>query len=136
MLNLAVAQIEGALNSGDESVNTLADSFTSMAGEVETISAAATELEQSNEQSTISQSCQVVSEQMRATIVAFQFYDKLTQRLTHLSHSLEALASLVETPENLYNPYAWRGLQEKIKSKYTVESDKAMFEAILNGQSV
>ena len=136
MLTLAVAQIEGALKSGDESVNTLADSFTSMVGEVETIAAAAKQLEENKEKSTISQSCQAVSEQMRATIVAFQFYDKLTQRLTHLSNSMEALANLVATPESLYNPYAWRGLQERIKSQYTVESDKAMFEAILNGKSV
>lgn len=32
--------------------------------------------------------------------------------------------------------YAWGDLQEQIKSKYTVESDKAMFDAILPGHSV
>ena len=73
---------------------------------------------------------------MRATIIAFQFYDQLTQRLTHLSNSLGALATLLAHPSQIYNPYSWCGLQEKIKSKYTVESDKAMFDAILNGHSV
>ncbi len=136
MLNLAVAQIEGALKSGDESVNTLTDAFTSMASEIETIATTAKQLQESNKKSTISQSCQAVSKQMQTTIIAFQFYDKLSQRLTHLSCSMEALANLVATPESLYNPDAWHGLQEKIKSKYTVESDKAMFDAILHGKSV
>ena len=136
MLNLAVAQIEGALKSGDDSVNSLADSFTSMVEHVETIATANQQVPDSEEKSTIGHHCQSVSTQMRATIVAFQFYDKLTQRLTHLSGSLESLAALVSQPENLYNPYSWRGLQEKIKSSYTLEADKAMFNAILAGKTV
>jgi hypothetical protein len=136
MLNAAVAQLENALRSGDESVNTLANSFTSMVGNVEVVHAAATQLPESNETNVINEHCQAVSEKMRAAIVAFQFYDKLTQRLTHLSNSLGDLAQLVADPVKLYNPYAWHGLQEKIKSKYTVESDRAMFDAILRGHSV
>ena len=34
MLNLAVAQIAGTLTEGDDSVRTLVDSFTSMAGSI------------------------------------------------------------------------------------------------------
>lgn len=136
MLNLAVAQIATSLKNGDESVNTLANSFTSMVGNVETISVATENLPESNEKTTISENCAAVSNQMHATIIAFQFYDQLSQRLTHLSDSLGALANLLSKPDHIYNPYSWRGLQEKIKSKYTVESDKAMFDAILKGHSV
>jgi hypothetical protein len=31
---------------------------------------------------------------------------------------------------------AWRGMQEKIKSKYTIESERLMFEALFKGASV
>ena len=136
MLNVAVAQIETSLLNGDESVNTLANSFTSMVANAEMIGMAAENLPDNAEKETIVNNCNQVAEKMRAAIMAFQFYDKLTQRLTHLSSSLAVLGELVQKPEQLYNPYAWRGMQEKIKSKYTVESDKAMFEAILNGRSV
>lgn len=136
MLNLAVAQIAKSLKSGDESVNSLANSFTSMVGNVEVISAAANNLVESPEKQTISEKCVDVSSQMHSTIIAFQFYDQLTQRLTHLSNSLDELGKLLATPNQLYSPYAWGGLQEKIKSKYTVESDKAMFDAILAGHTV
>ena len=48
LLNVAIAQIENALRSGDESVTVLADSFTSMMGNIEEISAAAENLPESN----------------------------------------------------------------------------------------
>lgn len=136
MLNVAIAQIETALRSGDESVTTLANSFTSMVSNTEIIAAAARNLPESPEASTILDNCKSVSGKMHAAIVAFQFYDKLSQRLTHLTNSLGDLNELVSQPDQLYSPGAWRGLQEKIKSKYTVEADKAMFEAILAGKSV
>ena len=136
MLNLAVAQIELSLRNGNDSVTCLGDSFTAMAGDVEMIRAAADALPDCVSTDTISERCSRVSEQMQDAIIAFQFYDKMTQRLSHLSNSMAALATLVNTPTELYNPYAWRSLQDKIKSTYTVPSDIAMFEAILTGCSV
>jgi hypothetical protein len=73
---------------------------------------------------------------MNGAIVALQFYDKLSQRLTHISHALASMAELINNPERLTSPYEWHGLQEMIKSKYTNEPDRAMFDAILNGSSV
>ena len=135
-LNVAIAQVENALRSGDESVTVLAESFTSMMGNIEEIAAAAENLPESNEATTIHNNYRAVSQKMHAAIIAFQFYDKLSQRLTHLAHSLDALVELVSTPDQLYNPYSWRGLQQRIKAKYTMETDKAMFEAILAGHTV
>ena len=77
-----------------------------------------------------------MTNEMQQAIIAFQFYDKLCQRLMHVSKSLGVLASLVSDPAKLYNPYEWKGLQEKIKSKYTVEAERIMFEFILQGRSV
>lgn len=136
MLNLAVAQIEHALKEGDESVNTLTSSFTSMIGHAQAIQSAADNLEEGNEKNTVLENCSAISSKMRAAVIAFQFYDKLTQRVTHVSDSLASLADLVSHPSQLYNPYEWKGLQEKIKSKYTIEEDRKMFEAILKGASV
>ena len=136
MLNLAVAQISGTLHEGDESVNHLASTFTSMVGNVETANIAAENLPDSTEKETIRSNCQAVAKEMQNAIIAFQFYDKLTQRLGHVADSLHVLSNLVSSPEQLYNPYAWRGLQEKIKSNYTVEGERAMFDIILSGRGV
>lgn len=135
MLTLSIAQIELSLRSGDESVLTLTNSFTQMAKSVEHIQATASNLDASENQASIISECNQVSAQMQHVIVAFQFYDKLTQRLSHLSRALANVSTLVKTPEQLYNPTAWSDLQQDIKTSYTVEADTVMFDAILNGSS-
>lgn len=136
MLNLAVAQIETAMRDGEESINTLTGSFTSMIGHTQVIRSTAEQIGQGQDHDTIMEHCDEVSARIQQAIIAFQFYDKLSQRVTHVSNSLAALADLVSHPSHLYNPHEWRGLQESIKAKYTIESDRKMFEAILSGATV
>jgi hypothetical protein len=69
-------------------------------------------------------------------IIAFQFYDKLVQRLAHVSHSLGSLSELVSDQRRIFSPYEWVGLQEKIRSRYSTVDEVAMFEAVLNGMPV
>ncbi len=135
MLNAAVAQISRTMQDGDDSVGTLTDSFTSMAGNAGIIAEAGAQLADGPAKAAIVDNCRSISAQMQGAIVAFQFYDKLTQRLGHVSHSLAALADLVSDPGRLYSPYEWHGLQQKIRAKYTSEGDKAMFDAIVRGAS-
>lgn len=136
MLNLAIAQISGAMKDGDDSVNVLTNSFTSMMTSVQDIGQLAERLPEGDEQREIGQNCAAVIGQMQGAIMAFQFYDKLSQRLNHLTNGLASFSELVGSPELINNPDAWDTLQEDIKSKYTLEADKAMFDAILQGKSV
>ncbi len=136
MLKLAIAQIERTMLEGDESINALTHSFTEMVNNTQVIAAAAEKLPDSEEKTAILTNYQAIADKIQVAIVAFQFYDKLAQRLAHVSHSLGELSEVVATPERLYNPFEWTSLQEKIKSKYTIEADRAMFEAILNGSTV
>ena len=137
MLNLAVAQISNAMQDGDESVKTLTDSFTAMMDNIAAIQSTAETLPAASRQrDDISRHCGAISSQMQTAIIAFQFYDKLNQRLGHLTDSLASLGDLVASPEQLYNPQAWKALQTGIKSRYTLEADKTMFDAILNGASI
>jgi hypothetical protein len=123
---------------GDDSVNTLSNSFTTMVGSVEVIALAAGALpeETSHLRGEILTHCGKVSSLMHATIVAFQFYDKLSQRLSHVSHSLESLAGLVCDQQRLYSPYEWHALQQKIRSRYSMQEEQEMFDALLEGVSV
>ena len=136
MLNLAMAQLGSAMSDGDDSINTLTESFTSMMDNMAHIHAASEQLPDGAVRATLVDNCAAASERIQAVIVAFQFYDKLSQRLSHLTDSLAALAELVATPSQLHDPAAWRDLQDRIKSKYTVEVDRAMFDAILQGKTV
>jgi hypothetical protein len=136
MLNVAVSHIERTMRDGDDSINTLVESFTSLVGKTQIIHKATENLPETEETSTILGNCRDISSKMNGAIVTLQFYDKLSQRLSHISHALESMAELINNSERLYNPYEWHVLQQMIKSKYTNEPDRAMFDAILNGASV
>jgi uncharacterized coiled-coil protein SlyX len=135
MLNLAVAQTEMSMKEGDESVDALTDAFTTMVARVQVIEKMA-KSEDGIDAKQIVEQCEAVTGEMQHVIQAFQFYDKLTQRLSHVSHSLEALGSLVSNSEKLYNPIEWSLLQEKIISKYSMPAEHHMFELVMQGKSV
>lgn len=140
MLFLATAQIEIALRESDDSVLRLTDAFTTMIGYENVIKMAVEDLPDLEEtnviRETISHNAVKVTETMQGAIVAFQFYDKLTQRLAHVTHSVEALSELVADTSKIYNPYEWKALQEKIKSKYSMREEVEMFQAVMSGADV
>ena len=140
MLALSVSQIEMSMRDSDGSVEVLSNSFTSMAGQVKMIERIAAGLPESDEtadaKAAIIENCASVGDMMRSAIVAFQFYDKLTQRLNHVTSSLGSLADLISDVRRLYNPYEWLGMQEKIRSRYTMEEERMMFEAIMQGKTI
>lgn len=139
MLNLSVAQIDMAMRQSDDSISALTNSFTSMVAYVNMIQQAAatiTDEKYADALKMINDNCNKVAADMGHSIVAFQFYDKLTQRLDHVNHSLNALCELVSDGGRLYNPVEWVGLQQKIRSRYTMKEEQEMFDILLAGASV
>ncbi|TCJ15986.1 hypothetical protein EZJ19_05880 [Parasulfuritortus cantonensis] len=131
MLNLAVAQLEMAMRDSGGSVEVLTNTFTDMYGNLMGLVEATGGLPDSPIKQSVQELGVSVSGQMQQAIVAFQFYDRLSQRLTHVSHSLENLGSIVGDSARLYNPHAWRELQDQIRSRYTMEDEREMFDTLL-----
>jgi len=140
MLNLSVAQIEMAMREGDDSIQTLTESFTMMIDHVNNISNCVTDTHDSNCDShvtdTVKHECQMIGGKIHDSIMAFQFYDKLSQRLQHVNQTLAALADLVDDQQRLYSPFEWRRLQEMIRSGYSMKEEQEMFDAVLHGATV
>lgn len=141
MLNLATARIEFCMRDGDDSVETLTDSFTTIAGNVAKLRGAMDSVLEGQEvdeaiKNDIQTTGEEVSKKMQSIIIAFQFYDKLVQRLTHISKSMAALGALVGDPTRLYSPHEWKGLQEKIRSTYTMSDEKKLMDALIGGATV
>jgi len=139
MLSLSVAQIEMAMNESDDSIGALTTSFTTMVEQTQKISAAAgTVSVEGNEEpvAEIQGQCAELANSVNHSIVAFQFYDKLTQRLDHVNHSLNALAELVSDQTRLYNPNEWMDLQGAIRGRYSMVEEQEMFDALLSGATV
>ena len=140
MLNLAVAQIAMAMHEGEDSVESLTKSFTDMVSNVEEISGIARGSSggalSDDQRSSILGHCASVQGGIQQSIVAFQFYDRLSQRIDHVKFALESLTSLVGDQMRLYNPAEWQGLQQGIRNKYTMAEEQDMFEALIQGASI
>ena len=138
MLNLAVAQISVAMAEGEDSVQALTGSFTGMVERVQQIAAEAARLppEQAGIADAIASQCEGVERSMQQGIVAFQFYDRLSQRIDHVQHALAQLGALIADNGRLCNPAEWRHLQQTIRGRYTMQEEQAMFDALLAGASV
>ncbi len=140
MLELAAGQVEAAMKDSNASVDVLTDTFTSLADTMQLIEAAIDTLPDTIGnglvKAEIQNNTQLVSAKVRQAIVAFQFYDKLVQRLDHVCHSLGNLSGLVSDGRRLYNPQEWKALQEAILDKYTMTEERAMFTSVLAGATV
>lgn len=113
VLRVAASQLLVSLREADDSVQQLGDAFTEMA--------------QATSQAAISQPLQ------QAT-TALQFYDTLTQRIEHVAQSLQWMESLLADSQQLNSGEAWQQLQQQIRSRYTMEHERALFDAILAGE--
>lgn len=140
MLELAAGQVEAAMKDSNSSVEVLTDTFTSLADTLQHIDAAVGTLPDTvgngQVKAEILADTQLVAQKVHQAIVAFQFYDKLVQRLDHVCTSLAGLSHLVTDRSRLYSPFEWKALQEEILAKYTMVEERAMFEAVLNGATV
>lgn len=140
MLELAAGQIEHAMKDSNTSVEVLTDSFTTMAGYLrsmsETLGSMPDKGVAGEKRLEMQRMAANVTGMVQHSIIAFQFYDKLTQRLSHVCHSLASMNELVADQNRLYRPGEWVALQEKIRSKYTTVEEHALFEAVMEGVPV
>ncbi|MEW6990540.1 hypothetical protein AADZ91_07590 [Colwelliaceae bacterium 6441] len=141
MLNLAVAQLEQSMSEGNASVATLSSSFTALATNLGDIQSSIAGFSDDNDvgdkmKMIIQGSATTALDKVHHSIIAFQFYDKLSQRLDHVSQSLASLSSLIADPAALYSPVEWKKLQEAIRSKYTMEEERKMFDNVISGMPI
>lgn len=136
MLALCEAQMEAATQDSDVAVDTLIGSFSDLMTLVRQLSA-----ESSNNHSDtqtikfaseeeMKQRYQQLLRQVNNAIVAFQFYDKLSQRLGHVRYSLSTLALFVCDRMNSQKPEHWEKLASTLGRLYRTAEERAIFDSI------
>ncbi|ESS73354.1 hypothetical protein MGMO_25c00320 [Methyloglobulus morosus KoM1] len=136
LLNLSAAQVDALMQESELSVNTLTESFTNIAESMQLIHDHLLALDTSDTKDEVLDCCADTHAKFQKAIIAFQFYDRMQQCLQHVTSNLRNLSALVENPDRLYNPKEWLDFQSQIRSRYTMESEKLMFDAILQGKSI
>jgi hypothetical protein len=130
MLDLCEAQMESALAESDEAVDSLIEAFTGIVESTRALGAA------TGQQAEVEQKLERIRQQMGGAVVAFQFYDKLTQRLQHVRHSLSTLALFVCDREQARKQEQWRRLFTSLKRLYRTEEERQIFELMMQGASL
>lgn len=140
MLCLAMAQIDSTLTDSSRSVGELTSSFTGMAQDAQTITRLCDALDSAEkweqQRHELADVARQMSQQMHRAIVAFQFYDRLSQKLGHVNLSLSHLGDLISDNTRLYSPVEWRKIQDEIRSNYTMECERMMFDLIMQGATI
>ncbi|MEA3405306.1 MAG: hypothetical protein U9R28_06155 [Pseudomonadota bacterium] len=140
MLNLSIAQIDLSISEGDHSVNALIDSFTYMSQQIEQIKAASEEILSSEAASDVVQThhqmltthTSELSDKMQQAVIAFQFYDKLSQRLAHVSHGLSGLAEIVSNQMQVKDQKEWEDFKQSVRKGTTMREEEELFELIFD----
>lgn len=138
-LGLCEAQMESALNDSDAAVDSLVKAFTALAESTRAI----TQLTQSMPPEAkallgegLQQQAETISKQIANAVVAFQFYDKLTQRLGHVRYSLSTLAMFVCDRSQAAEPDQWDRLLKTLRRLYRTEEERQIFQMIMDGMPI
>jgi hypothetical protein len=134
LLSLCEAQMESALSESDVAVEALVKSF---AGLIEAGQALGSMNEKAPEAGASDLTAQVeaLKKQTAAAIVAFQFYDKLTQRLGHVRYSLSALAMFVCDSAKTSERDQWKRMFATLRRLYRTEEERQLFKMMVEGAS-
>jgi len=140
MLALCEAQMEAATQDSDAAVDTLVAAFTDLMSAVRDLGSMSkvntTDEMQSRALDEINSRCTNLSSQVAAAVMAFQFYDKLSQRLGHVRYSLSTMALFICDRSNSQRPEHWEKLLSTLGRLYRTAEERAIFDSIAGSLSL
>jgi hypothetical protein len=126
MLELCEAQMESALSESDVAVDELIKSFKGLIEAGQALGA-------QGDNTDLARQLDALRKQTAAAVVAFQFYDKLTQRLGHVRYSLSALAMFVCDRAKSSERDQWRRLFSTLRRLYRTDEERQLFRLMVDG---
>ena len=138
MLELCEAQMESALSESDGAVDALIKAFTGLNEMTRALGQLAEKLPaetRSEASAQLDRQLSDIRSQMSHAVVAFQFYDKLTQRLGHVRYSLSTLAMFVCDKSQTHQREQWERLFGTLRRLYRTEEEREIFQLMVNGAS-
>ena len=137
-LGLCETQMTSALQESDQAVDALIKIFTSLADTMRDVGAVSAKLPpeiKANVAGDLDAQLAAITKQIGSAVIAFQFYDKLTQRLGHVRFSLATLAQFVCDPAQTQQPEQWDRLHATLRSLYRTQEEREIFQLMMDGTS-
>lgn len=127
-LAMAIAQIDMSIHESGQSVNLAMEAFTETANCLakvrESLDSCPDEVV-----GRVADDLNTATQQLDKAIVAFQFFDRLTQRITHIGENLSSVTSVVQEPE-LEHSYLWEQMQEKLRQVYSQDQERMLYRQL------
>jgi len=137
LTRLAAAQIRVAVNESNDNVATLSDSFTNIVNQDKLIRHSIEQLPADPDTQKIKDEISALSTELRANInnaiVAFQFYDRLCQRLDHTSQCLKKLSEIEENKLQSSADEVIK-LRDNVYNHFTMIEERLLFDAVLSSK--
>lgn len=139
-LKVCVGEINLSMKDSSQSIRTLTTTFMDMVGDVHKLKVGLEELnvsasEQSKKEE-LTKLCDSYLDKVQDGTVGFQFYDKLTQRLTHSTKSMKKLLSILSKSGDIEKPENWEKLRDEIRKGFNTEKDRKVFDALMEGETI
>jgi hypothetical protein len=135
MLALCEAQMESALSESDIAVEALIKSFAGLIEAGQALGSLNEKTPADAAGADLARQLDALRKQTAAAVVAFQFYDKLTQRLGHVRYSLSALAMFVCDRAKSGEREQWKRLFSTLRRLYRTEEEHQLFKLMVEGAS-
>jgi hypothetical protein len=131
-LNLAIAQIDLSMTEGEYSIDTLIDSFGFMRSELDKLNRIVHEdgIDVETVKAALAAQSEILTDKVSASIIAFQFYDKLSQRLHHVSESLSALIDIISSEDTVIDEESWERFLGKMAKYASMREEYELFDLI------
>jgi len=123
MLDLFGAQMDAALQDADRAVEQLTQAFEALM------------TPDGNAPSADADRVGLRSARVQESVIALQFYDRLSQRLTKIRHSLSTLAMFTCDPKASRQQAPWARLGAAMRRLYSSAEERAIFESMMGGAS-
>jgi len=140
-IELVMAQIDMSLKESKKSINELVNAMAKTAANIHEIkqqlpnivyrkpteneTASSHLANNKNSHKVIYSLCIQTDNNIEEAVNAFQFYDRFTQRLSHIQESLQAIADISRSPDDKH-PALWQEMHDKIRAVYTHEQKEQL----------
>ena len=121
LLEVSTAQIRSILEEGNKSIDDLTNEFKSIGKSLEEINISAAKNGADIHMDEILSS-------VNKTLILFQFYDRLTQRLQHVIDGVDIISKGIESRGCAGD---WDDLYQEIRDSYTLSEEQTVFERMM-----
>ena len=126
LIKVSVAQLKCILADGNQSVTELTDSFIHIAGIIDGLQ------KTGNQQSLdIGDDLHALHQKVYQGIVAFQFFDRMSQRMEHVADTLDQIEQYQQNGGDDVS-----SLLTSLRASLTSESERLVFDQVVEGHSI